>query len=134
MDEGQCGLPVEELIALAEKLLEASAELVQTTLNLELEDGAVVADDLEDCRFVFLAGLSERSRKSPRSSRRSPLESRPGPPLTLTRPSVGRAENQADAFLCMVGRVRVPSSGSRMPRYSLKPNTGDQHRPNRACR
>jgi exodeoxyribonuclease V alpha subunit len=32
-------------------------ELVQAALNLELEDGAVVADDLEGRRCVFLAAL-----------------------------------------------------------------------------
>ncbi len=37
MDEGHCGLPVEELVPLTEKLLEVPAELVQTALNLELE-------------------------------------------------------------------------------------------------
>jgi exodeoxyribonuclease V alpha subunit len=37
MDEGHCGLPVEELVPLTEKLLEVPAELVETALNLELE-------------------------------------------------------------------------------------------------
>ena len=67
MDEGHCGLPVEELAPLTEKLLEVPAELVDTALNLELEGGAVVADDLEDRRCVFLAALYEPSAKSPRS-------------------------------------------------------------------
>ena len=57
MDEGHCGLPVEELIPLTEKLLEVPAELVETALRLELDDGAVVADDLEDRPCVFLASL-----------------------------------------------------------------------------
>lgn len=57
MDEGHCGLPVEELVALTEKLLEVTAELVETALNLELEGGAVIADDLEGRRCVFLAAL-----------------------------------------------------------------------------
>src|SRR5213080_5334164 len=47
MDEGHCGLPVDELTTLTEKLLEVPAELVETALNLELEGGAVVANDLE---------------------------------------------------------------------------------------
>jgi len=40
MDEGHCGLPVEELIPLTEKLLEVPAELVETALRLELDDGS----------------------------------------------------------------------------------------------
>src|SRR5436853_1634078 len=63
MDEGHCGLPVEELVALTEKLLEVPAELVETALNLELEGGAVIADDLEDRRCVFLAALYRAERE-----------------------------------------------------------------------
>jgi exodeoxyribonuclease V alpha subunit len=57
MDEGHCGLPVEELVPLTEKLLEVPAKLVETALHVELEDGAVVADDLEEHPCVFLAAL-----------------------------------------------------------------------------
>src|SRR4029077_5647621 len=57
MDEGHCGLPVEELVPLTVKLLEVPAELVATALRLELEEGAVVADDLEGRPCVFLAAL-----------------------------------------------------------------------------
>jgi exodeoxyribonuclease V alpha subunit len=45
MDDGHCGLPHEELLALTRQLLEVPAELVETALGLELQDGAVVADD-----------------------------------------------------------------------------------------
>ena len=44
MDEGHCGLPTEELIPLAEKLLEVPQELIRTALDLELQEGSVVAD------------------------------------------------------------------------------------------
>src|SRR6202011_6187551 len=44
MDEGHCGLPTEELIPLAEKLLEVPQELIRTALDLELQEGTVVAD------------------------------------------------------------------------------------------
>jgi exodeoxyribonuclease V alpha subunit len=63
MDEGHCGLPVEELVPLSEKLLEVPAELVETALRLELDDGAVVADDLEGRRCVFLAALYRAERE-----------------------------------------------------------------------
>jgi exodeoxyribonuclease V alpha subunit len=63
MDEGHCGLPFEELVPLAEKLLEVPAELVETALNLELEGGAVIADDLEGRRCVFLAALYRAERE-----------------------------------------------------------------------
>ena len=40
MDEGHCGLPTDELIPLAEELLEAPKELILTALELERSDGA----------------------------------------------------------------------------------------------
>jgi exodeoxyribonuclease V alpha subunit len=57
MNEGHCGLPVEELTVLTGKLLEVSDDLIATALALELEAGDVVADLLEGRRCVFLAGL-----------------------------------------------------------------------------
>src|SRR5207244_2923898 len=47
MDEGHCGLPVEELVPLTEKLLDVPADLVETALGLELEQGTVIADEVE---------------------------------------------------------------------------------------
>ncbi len=55
--EGHCGLPVEELTALAGKLLEVPAALIEAALVLELEAGDVIAATLEGRRCVFLAGL-----------------------------------------------------------------------------
>src|SRR6266852_5290420 len=63
MDEGHCGLPAEELLSLTQTLLEVPAELVDTALGLELEGGAVIADDLEGRRCVFLAGLYRAERE-----------------------------------------------------------------------
>src|ERR1039458_8632580 len=57
MDEGHCGLPTEELIPLAVKLLEVPVELVLTALNLELADRKVVADTVEETACIFLGGL-----------------------------------------------------------------------------
>jgi exodeoxyribonuclease V alpha subunit len=57
MDEGHCGLPEEELVPLAERLLEAPEALVRTALDLELADGSVIAADVDERRVIFLAGL-----------------------------------------------------------------------------
>jgi exodeoxyribonuclease V alpha subunit len=57
MNEGHCGLPMEDLTALTARLLEVSDDLIATALALELESGDVVADLLEGRRCVFLAGL-----------------------------------------------------------------------------
>ena len=57
MDEGHCGLPTDQLIPLAEELLEAPKELILTALELERSDGAVIADKVGDTACIFLAGL-----------------------------------------------------------------------------
>jgi exodeoxyribonuclease V alpha subunit len=63
MDEGHCGLPADELFPLTQKLLEVPAELVETALGLELEGDAVIGDDLDGRRRVFLAGLYRAERE-----------------------------------------------------------------------
>src|SRR5258708_3909460 len=63
MDEGHCGLPAEELVPLTQKLLEVRGELIATALDLELQDGTVIADDLDGRRCVFLAGLYRAERE-----------------------------------------------------------------------
>jgi exodeoxyribonuclease V alpha subunit len=62
MDEGHCGLPTDELTPLAEKLLEVRQELIRTALDLELQEGAVIADRVGETPCVFLAGLHRAER------------------------------------------------------------------------
>ena len=57
MDEGHCGLPIEELVPLTVDLLEVPKELVLTALDLELADGTVIADTVGTTACVFLGGL-----------------------------------------------------------------------------
>jgi exodeoxyribonuclease V alpha subunit len=57
MDEGHCGLPTEQLLPLAEDLLEAPAALILTALDLERSEGNVVADKVGETPCTFLAGL-----------------------------------------------------------------------------
>ena len=62
MDEGHCGLPTDELVPLAEKLLEVSQRLIRTALGLELQEGTVVADRVGETPCVFLTGLYRAER------------------------------------------------------------------------
>src|SRR5256885_11519001 len=62
MDEGHCGLPTEQLTPLAEKLLEVPQELIRTALDLELQEGTVMADRIGETPCVFLAGLHQAER------------------------------------------------------------------------
>ena len=62
MDEGHCGLPLAQLVPMAVKLLEVPAEIIETALDLELQDGEVVADTVDGERCIFLAGLHRAER------------------------------------------------------------------------
>jgi exodeoxyribonuclease V alpha subunit len=62
MDEGHCGLPTDDLVPLAGKLLEVAQELIGTALDLELADGSVIADTVGDKPCVFLGGLYRAER------------------------------------------------------------------------
>jgi exodeoxyribonuclease V alpha subunit len=57
MDEGHCGLPTEELTPLAAELLEVDTGLVQAAMDLELADGTVIADFVDETACIFLGGL-----------------------------------------------------------------------------
>lgn len=62
MDEGHCGLPTDQLVPLAEKLLEVPVELVRIALDLERTAGTVIADSVGETSCVFLAGLHRAER------------------------------------------------------------------------
>ena len=62
MDEGHCGLPVDELGPLAARLLEVPDDLIRMALDLELAEGTVVADTVENSPCVFLGGLHRAER------------------------------------------------------------------------
>ncbi len=62
MDEGHCGLPAAELVPLAGELLDVPETLVQTALDLELEEGTVVEDTVGGTPCVFLEGLYRAER------------------------------------------------------------------------
>src|SRR5271155_665981 len=62
MDDGHCGLPTDELVPLAEKLLEVPNELIRTALDLELQEGTVIADRVGETPCAFLAGLHRAER------------------------------------------------------------------------
>ena len=55
--KGHCGLPMDELRPLAAELLDVPADAVRTALDLELAEGAVVTDTVEDTPCAFLGRL-----------------------------------------------------------------------------
>jgi exodeoxyribonuclease V alpha subunit len=57
MDDGHCGLPTNELVPLAEKLLEIPQDVIRTALDLELAEGTVIADQVSEIDCIFLGSL-----------------------------------------------------------------------------
>src|SRR4051812_37111545 len=120
MDEGHCGLPTEELSPLAEKLLEVPQQLVQTALNLELQEGAVVADRVGETSCVFLAGLHRAERTIAELLARLADGTLPWPwidpakalPWIEGRIGLALAESQVTAIrLALMSKVMVMTGG-----------------------
>ena len=57
VSEGHCGLPVDDLMPMAEKLLEIPADILRDALQQELQDQTVVADTIGERRCIFLGHL-----------------------------------------------------------------------------
>ena len=83
MDDGHCGLPADELGPLAARLLDVPDDAVRTALELELAEGAVVADTVADTPCVFLGGLY-RGRAGDRRAARRPSWRASSPGRTST--------------------------------------------------
>jgi exodeoxyribonuclease V alpha subunit len=120
MDEGNCGLPTDELIPLAEKLLEVPGELVRTALDLELTEGTVIADWVGEAACVFLAGLHRAERSIAERLLRLANGTLPWPwidpdkalPWVEGRSGLALAENQATAIrLALISKVLVMTGG-----------------------
>ena len=62
MDEGHCGLPLAQLVPMAVRLLDVPTGIIEAALDLELHDGAVIADSVDGERCIFLAGLHRAER------------------------------------------------------------------------
>ncbi|MDJ0391621.1 ATP-dependent RecD-like DNA helicase [Roseomonas sp. E05] len=126
--EGHCGLPVGELTALAGKLLEVSAELIETALTLELDAGEVVADTLDGERCVFLAGLyrAEQSiaeRLGRLASGRQPwpaIEADKAIPWVEGRTGLALAGSQREALrLALASKMLVITGGPGVGKTTL---------------
>jgi exodeoxyribonuclease V alpha subunit len=120
MDEGHCGLPTEELIPLAEALLEVPQALIRTALDLELQEGTVVADRVGETPCVFLAGLHRAERTIAERLKRQANGTLPWPwidsdkalPWVEERIGLALAESQVAAIrLALMSKVLVMTGG-----------------------
>src|SRR5215217_477633 len=128
MEEGHCGLPEEQLVALTRELLEVPDELVGTALALELEAGDVVADSLDGQRCVFLAGLHRAEREIGERLRRLAAGAPPWPaidperaiPWVEEKTGLTLAESQREAVrLALASKALVITGGPGVGKTTL---------------
>src|SRR6266566_4407737 len=117
---GHCGLPTEQLIPLAETLLEVPPGLIRTALDLELQEGTVVADRVGETPCVFLVGLHRAERTIAERLLRLANGTLPWPwidpekalPWIEQRTDLTMAETQKAAIrLALVSKVLVVTGG-----------------------
>jgi exodeoxyribonuclease V alpha subunit len=120
MDQGHCGLPTDELVPLAEKLLEVPQELVRTALSLELDEGIVIDERVGETPCVFLAGLYRAERTIAERLTRLANGSLPWPwidpdkalPWVEKKIGLALAETQVAAIrLALMSKVLVMTGG-----------------------
>jgi exodeoxyribonuclease V alpha subunit len=128
MNEGHCGLPVAELVSLAERLLEVPQEQIRTALDLELADGSVIADPIGETECVFLAGLHGAERHIAEQLWRLSQGGRPWPaidaekaiPWVERRTGLALAESQTAALrLALAAKVLVITGGPGVGKTTL---------------
>jgi exodeoxyribonuclease V alpha subunit len=128
MDEGHCGLPVDELVPLAAKLLEVDPKLVDTALGLELSSGEVIASTVDDRACVFLAGLFHSERAIAEKLQRLRSGVPPWPEIEAAKaiPWVERqtglqlAESQRQALtLALASKVMIITGGPGVGKTTL---------------
>ena len=128
MDEGHCGLPRDELLTMAAALLEVPGEIIETALELELGDGEVIADTVEERPCIFLAGLHRAERAIAGRLRTLATGSLPWPaidaekaiPWVETKAAITLAESQREAVrLALQSKLLVITGGPGVGKTTL---------------
>jgi exodeoxyribonuclease V alpha subunit len=128
MDDGHCGLPREQLLTMAAKLLEVPATIIEGALDLELNDGEVVTDTVDEKPCIFLAGLHRAERAIAGRLRTLASGSLPWPaidaekaiPWVESKAGVTLAESQREAVrLALRSKVLVITGGPGVGKTTL---------------
>jgi exodeoxyribonuclease V alpha subunit len=128
MDDGHCGLPLDELVPMAEQLLEIPASLIEQALDLELEARELVADEVDGRRCIFLAGLHRAERAIADRLRTLQEGALPWPqidpakaiPWVAARAGITLAKSQRAALrLALLSKVLVITGGPGVGKTTL---------------
>jgi len=126
--QGHCGLPVAELTRSTAALIEVEPALIETALGLELQDGELMADTVDNDPCVFLAGLyrSEQAiaaRLRALSAGRPPwpaIDAARAIPWVERRTGLALAPSQAEALrLAVASKALVITGGPGVGKTTL---------------
>jgi exodeoxyribonuclease V alpha subunit len=128
MSDGHCGLPTAGLVTLAQKVLEVSASLIDTAIDLDLAEDAIVKDNVGDTACVFLRGLYHAEMGIAERLRQLLARALPGPEINAGKalPWIERltglmlAATQAEAIrLALSSKVVVITGGPGVGKTTL---------------
>jgi exodeoxyribonuclease V alpha subunit len=115
-------------VPLTQKLLEVPEDLITTALALEIQEGTVIADDLDGCRCVFLAGLYRAEREIAERLRTLAVGDPPWPQINADKAipwvesgtNMALAESQKEAIRVALGaKVLVITGGPGVGKTTL---------------
>jgi exodeoxyribonuclease V alpha subunit len=128
LDEGHCGLPRDDLLPQAVKLLEIPPATILEALRLEIEAGDVIAGQVEGRECIFLAGLYHAERAIAERLRillRGPMPWKPidaekAIPWVEARTGLSVAESQKAAIrVALRSKVMVITGGPGVGKTTL---------------
>ena len=96
--KGHCGLPMDELFPLAAELLDVPREAIRTALDLEVDEGTIVADTVSGTQCAFLGELHRAEREIAERLTRLAATEPPWPTIDSNR-ALERAETQTGLAL-----------------------------------
>jgi exodeoxyribonuclease V alpha subunit len=128
MDDGHCGLPQDELLPAAAKLLEVSEAVLEPALALEIDARSVIAETVGDRPCLFLAGLYRAEETIAERLQALSQGIRPWPDIDAgraiawveTRTGLTFADSQRQAItLALASKVLVITGGPGVGKTTL---------------
>ncbi len=121
---GDCGLPQDDLLALAGKLLEIDGAILAEALQLEIASGGVVEEAIADRPCVFLPHLDRAEAAIATSIRNLSVGAPPWPAIEADK-ALAAAEAQLDVTLAPGQRAAVATAlGAKVAVITGGPGVG----------